>query len=474
MLGSHELIIALVGLYFVIITFSAQCFSRKISGLKDFFLANQSLGAWPVAFTFAATWFGAASTIATVNQVNHEGLNGLWPLVFPSILSFVVITLFFARQVARFSRNGMLSQPQAVEAAYGQWGRFMLSLTILGAVSTFIGSQLVAVGQIYQTLLGWDFGTTVWIMAGLVVTYTMLGGYYAVVVTDVIYIGFIVAGLLLLTLFCGQHVLSHSAALTAPFTQAAFWHITPTADRLFLLVTFVLGWSIAPEMWQRMSSLKNEHQALKASLLATGIIGGLFVLVISIGILSTALLPHSDAVLVDLALKMPSPVLTAVILAAVTSAIASTMDSSINVGSLTLTHDLYRRFVRPKATNHELLWVSRLSTVVMVIPGILLAIRFQDIIRVLWISADIYTSMMFIPIVGILYLKAPKPLAGILAMVGGGTGVLLSALNQYGWLSLAGWPVWPASTMLGVVLSAMGFGLGQWALSGKRKTLVQN
>ncbi len=463
-MSPNLLILVFIAAYFVGILTVSRIFSRKISNLKDFFLAGQSLGVWPVALTFAASWFGAASTIATLNLIYAEGINGLWALVIPSVLSFVVITLFFARQVARYSRGGALSEPEAVEAAYGPVGRLILSITILGAVSTFIGSQLVAVGQIYQAVLGLDFTVVVVSVAAIVVSYALLGGYLAVVVTDMVQVGAIVFGFLLLLVFCFFQVQQGGGFDALPALTSEFWHLSPTSDRLFLLLTFVLGWSIAPEMWQRMSSINDEKKALKTSLLATFIILLMFSLIIAVGIFSKGLLIKGDSVLVDLAFALPHPILTAVIIAAVTSAIASTMDSSINVGSLTLTHDLYRRYLNPQASPQKLLWVSRLSTALIVLPGIALAIQFQDIIRVLWISADIYTSMMFVPIVGLLYIKHPTKLAGLLAMGFGGACVLISALNQYDVITVAFWPQWPVSTALGVGLSALGFAMGQWVV----------
>lgn len=449
--------------YFTVIVLLSRVFSRKIADLKDYFLAGRSLVAWPVALTFAASWFGAGSTIASLNVFNQNGLSGLWELAIPSIITCLLITFFMARRVAR---TQTLSQPEAVEKHYGRAGRFLLSVVILCAVTTFLGSQLVAAGKIYETALGVDITTSTLLITAVVVFYAMLGGYFAVVVTDIAQMALIAAGLLVLLLFCSDRLMTHPDFLghVLASRHADFWNPGHNlVHHVFLVATFVMGWVIAPEMWQRMSSTRDEHLAFRAAAGASMILVTLFVMVLAIGILSAGFMAPSDRVLVDLAFMLDNPFLTALVIAGVTAAISSTMDSSINVGSLTLTRDLYQGFFRPQATTTELLWVSRAGTALVALPAIGIALYFQDIIRILWISADIYASTMFVPVVGLLYIRQPGRWSGVLAMLFGGLTVLVSALNQYGLIEMPGfWPQWPYSTVVGVGMSAIGFGLGYW------------
>jgi SSS family solute:Na+ symporter len=451
--------------YFLALVLAAKLFSRHISNLQDFFLAGRSLGAWPVALSFAASWFGAASTMGSINAFHDRGLSGAWDIVIPSVLSFVVITLFMARPVARQSH---LSQPEAVESHYGRLGRLLLALIILASTTTLIGSQMVAAGKVFQSVFGLDITLATVISTAIVVAYSMYGGYFAVVVTDIVQVLFIAVGfLILLTFTAGQAI--PDAAHWAQFVSGKpdfFWDWSHHwQQNIFMAITFVLAWCIAPEMWQRMSSTRNPDLAVRASIQATFVMMLLFALVIAIGMLSAQVIGKSDAVLVDLALKIPVPALSAMVLLGFVSAVTSTMDSSLNVSSLTLTRDIYHGFLRPQADMPELLRVSRAATAIMVLPAMAIALYFQDIIRILWISADIYASCMFFPVVGMLYLKNPGRWSGVLAMIFGGLTVLASALFQHGLLPApVFWPAWPFSTLLGISMSGLGFGLG-YALS---------
>lgn len=462
--------IFLIG-YFVIILLIARFFARRVETLKDFFLAGRQFGSFPVALTLAASWFGASSTMGSINAFHDHGLSGAWQLVLPSILSFVVITLFMAKPV---SRQSFLSQPEAVAAHYGKPGRFLLALIILAATTTLIGSQMVAAGKLFQSVFGLDLTWATVLSTLAVVSYAMWGGYFTVVITDIAQMVFIWLGFLILLVFTATtaipdatawgHFLSHQPANFWDFSH--HWQ-----ENSFLVVTFVLAWCIAPEMWQRMSSTRSPEQAFRAGWQAFCVMLALFSIIAAIGLLSTQIIGRSDTVLIDLALKIPVPFLSALVLLGFVSAVTSTMDSSLNVGSLTLTRDIYQGFLRPQASNRELIRVSRIATALMVLPAMALALYFQDLIHILWISADIYACGMFFPVVGMLYLKNPGKWSGVLAMSFGITSVVFSALIQNSvipnWFHLPGWPY---STLIGIGLSGLGFALGYFLLPNRETT----
>jgi SSS family solute:Na+ symporter len=469
LINSQQLPLTLwMGCYFLGILLLAAVFSRKIETLKDFFLAGRSLGAWPVTLTFVASWFGAASTIGSMNGYHETGVQGAWLLAIPSLVSCTIITVFFSRKVAD---QNTLSQPEAIEHAYGRFGRFLLSFTILGACTTLMASQLVAAGALCHHVLGLDLAqATCWVTLAVVI-YSMAGGYFAVVVTDIAQFVLFTLALLILLGHCLLQAQAQPDFYHALFqeTPASFWDLGENLPHnLSLLLTFILAWSIAPEMWQRMTSTRNRELSFQSAQWATLILGGLFLIVAAIGLFSKNLVSQPDNVLVRLAFQLPDFSLTAFVLVGVMAAITSTMDSSLNVGSLTVSRDLYQGFIRPQASERETLWVSRLATLFVPLPAIGIALYYQNIIQVLWISADIYASTMFFPIVGILFLKNIKPLAGILAMLGGGSVIVLSLLQTHTIIPFPfSLPPWPYTTLIGVSVSGLGYLVGQ--LLGKPK-----
>lgn len=452
-----------VFLFFSALILLSYRLSRKMSDLGHFFLADRKLDGPSVVFSFVATWIGAASTIATLNAVHARGLNGLWELGVPSVLSCLMITFLIARRVA-FSNT--FSQPEAIEQAYGKVARGFLSVVILFAVVNFVGSQLVAAAQLYQAVLGIDFSATVMGVALAVLGYTWLGGYLAVVMTDRIQVTALAVALVILMFFAFPY---HSDWVVNIGSAGEAWkNFEATGPEQWgLALTFVLGWSIAPEMWQRMSSLKQPEKAQKAAAWSTVWVTVHFMIIALIGLASQSMIQgeESRAVLVTLAQQLPS-VLSVLVLIGITSAIASSLDSGLNVASLTLTYDVIARFFLRDAPQKTYVWVSRLATALILIPGVAIALYFQDIIQILWISADIYAASMFVPVVAYLYQddlsrwfgRAIPTASGQWAVV---TGLLVSVVTfagQFDGVTLtAFWPAWPWTTLLGIGLSATVF-----------------
>lgn len=456
--------------YLLILIAVAQLLSKRMSGLLDFFLAGRTLPAIAISLTFVASWFGAGSTMGSMNQAYESGLNALWLIAVPTLLTCTVVGLFFAKKVRTLD---CLSLPEAIEKHYGPVGSFMLACIILAASSTLIASQLVAAGDLLQMSMGLSPLWSLTLIMLAIVIYSVIGGYRAVVMTDICqFVGFSLALVILLVF-----VLSQAPTLSVAHPPT-FWN--PFLDlktHLSMVFTFVLAWSIAPEMWQRMSSAKTADEAQKSVLVAGLLLMGLYAAVITIGMLAVTRMPGVDPknVLISMAMGLPSPWLTGIVLVGVLSAITSTIDSALNVSSLTFSRDLAHRFFWRNASHKQLVRLSQVVTLFIGVPAIVIALKYQDIIEILWISADIYASTIFIPIMGVFYARRTNRLSGILAMVLGACPVLLNLCQDFGLVTLPGWwPVSPYTTVLGICLGALGFLLGYYLSPSAPATPVKD
>jgi len=463
-----------LGLFAVVVVVWAAWLGRCSKTVPEFFLAGKQLGFFRVACAFVASWFGAASTLATSQAVAERGLNGLWDMAIPSVITCIVIAVVMARRVAAMPG---LSMPEAVERFYGPWGRLGLACVMLVATTTLMAAQLVAAGQVLETLLGWPFWMTALGFASVVVVYSVLGGYWAVVTTDMLQLVLVIVGLGIPLWVFGAPVAHFSGEQLA----LRWGELTPTAKQLGTACTFVLGWMVAPEMWQRMTSLKEPKWAQPSVLLATMALIGLFSLVTCLGFVGQTLLTGSNftsagsaTVWVTVAQALNNPVLTTLMIMGVSCAIASTLDSSLNVASLTLVHDIVPRLKTmisgtAQPSSQALLGWRRLAPVVLMMPALWIAVSLQNIVHVLWLSADVYASAMAIPVIAmVVFPPDPKDLlaqqafkkAGQWAMVGGASVVLAgrvlmalpSPFNHY-------WPEWPWGTLIGIATSTLLFGI---------------
>jgi SSS family solute:Na+ symporter len=119
-------------------------------------------------------------------------------------------------------------------------------------------------------------------------------------------------------------------------------------------------------------------------------------------------------------------------LAAVVSAEVSTADAILFMLATSLSQDLYRRFLRPAATDHDVLLVSRYAAVAGGVLGVLLALVASSVIGVLKIFYSLLGVCLFVPIVGGLYVRRVGSMEAMAAIVAGTCTLLAVHLGTGG------------------------------------------
>ena len=132
------------------------------------------------------------------------------------------------------------------------------------------------------------------------------------------------------------------------------------------------------------------------------------------------------------------PAVGSLALAAVFSAEVSSADAVLFMLSTSLSQDLYRRFLRPDASDEQVLSVARGAAIGGGIAGIGLAAIIPTVIGALAVFYGVLTVVLFVPIVAALHLRragAPEALASVLA----GMTVLVATHLHTGGAALGGW-----------------------------------
>ena len=115
-------------------------------------------------------------------------------------------------------------------------------------------------------------------------------------------------------------------------------------------------------------------------------------------------------------------------LAAVFSAEVSTSDAILFMLSSSLSVDLYKTFVRPEASDRDLLRISRMTAVVGAFFGILLAVQLPSVISALQIFYTLMAVALSAPLIVGLYFQRPTAARAIVAIAG---SVSITALTQF-------------------------------------------
>jgi SSS family solute:Na+ symporter len=446
--------------YFMLLLGIGFAFSKRMRSLEDFFLASRGLSAFWVFISLVASWIGATSILVSVDEAYTKGLSSFWIMGVPAVLTVFVFMLFLARPIRELP---ILTLPDLVENRYGRTVRHLAALLIVWYMILLAASQMVALGNFLQGFLHTSYFTCLVIGTGVVLVYSVFGGFRAVVLTDGLQFFFLAAGIFGLFLFLEhttkiQDVFQVSRLLEKP---DYFSFLSDVKRNTFVALSFVLAWLVSPIAWQRIQAARTVHKARLGLLSAAVTLFLIYGLIVAIGLLALPHLPPdkvSGSVLSSIIVSKAGVFLGGILFISVMAAVMSTMDTAINTGALSFTHDVYFQLL-PKRGMEQVVAVSRISTVFIAAVAFLVATMFQDILKTLGLASEIMAEGFFVPGICMIFLKKKWPAAGFLSLVLGGGFALVGFMSEIEIVAI-GWPMWPYSVPYGLALSLTGFLIG--------------
>ncbi len=426
-------------IYFLVLVGLGIYLSRKNLDFDSYFYANRKVGSFLIFFTVTASWFGAASTIATVEAAKETGFQAAWLLGVPTVTSIFIFVLLNKKiRECRF-----VSLPVLLEKYYGKIVSSFASFLIFIYMVLLAASQFVAWGKFMGALLGQNYEITVIIGAIVVILYCYSGGYISVLLTDGLQFLLIAASLIYLMIFFNN---------TEPlFKPLDFDFFSNSEYHLLMTASFTLAWVISPIIWQRIASAKSAKASQWGLLMSIAGFSLLYFWVIRIGIYLRSIPGAPVGDIFGFVVKNWLPAGgSLLVLLGIASAIMSTAATAVNLGALTLVRDVFQ--VKRK---NRVVFSAEISTFISGILAAVVAMRFDSIIKTLGLASEIMAEGLFIPGMYLLFFKKKRPLAALLSLVLGGGFSILVFVNAYG-LSLP-LPQWPYSLPYGLALSLIGF-----------------
>ncbi len=382
----------------------------------DYFVAGRRLSGWLAGASMAATTFSIDTPLYVAGLVGTRGLAGNWEW-WSFALAHIAMAVIFA---PLWRRSGVLTDAAFTELRYGglsaAWLRgvkaFLLALPIncIGIGYAFLAMRKVveALGIVQGTQVLGNITDTMILLsfvALLMLAYTVVGGLWAVVVNDLFQLGLALIGALLVSwvavnaaggmtnLLRSIHDLGRPELLSLfpwQFQDGRIQWIEGTEISIATFSAFlsIQWWSFrrsdgGGEFIQRMLATRDETQATLA--------GWVFLIVnyllrswlwILVALAAIVLLPDQQ----DWELSYPAlavtylpPVGLGLVVVSLVAAFMSTVSTSVNWGASYLTHDLYQRFFRPKATDRELLQIGQLASLLLLGLGVITAFWAENI-----------------------------------------------------------------------------------------------
>lgn len=375
---------------------------RAGSSSVEFFAAGRSLPWWLAGTSIVATTFAADTPLAIAGLVATEGVSGNW-FWWADVLPAMIAAFLIAHL---WRRSGVLTDNELVELRYG--GRRAAGLRLFRALyfgvlrnAIVIGWVNLAMLKVLQLALGLDPASGRWVLAGLfvlTVSYTLLSGLWGVVFTDLLQFTLAMVGSVLLAVLAVGAVgdlgslIDRLSAVHGPETAARTLALVP-AEReafwAFVIYVAVKSWSSGNTegngyIAQRLLATRDERHARLAAVWYAVANFALrpwpWILVGLVAFVAYPELSDREAGYVHVMLdRLPSG-LRGLMIASMLAAFMSTVDTQLNWGASYLTHDVFRRFLRPQASERALVRVARVSVVLISALAVLATLAMPSIV----------------------------------------------------------------------------------------------
>ncbi|OAV46082.1 sodium:solute symporter family protein [Lewinella sp. 4G2] len=476
---------------FFVVSLGIGLYASRTSGdsTKEFFLSGRNMPWWLLGVSMVATTFSADTPNLVTDIVRQNGVAGNW--AWWAFLLTGMLTVFVYARLWR--RSGVLTDLEFYELRYsGAPARFLRQFRAI-YLGVFFNVMIMATVclagiKIAGVLLGLDAVTTVLMVSVVTVAYSALGGFKGVVITDFVQFSFAMIGAVWAAIYLVG--LPEIGGLDALFTHPVVstkLDIIPSFDDpavyvpLLIVPLAVQWWSVwypgaepggGGYVAQRMLAAKNERHAVGATLLFNVfhyalrpwpwilIALGSIIIFPDIASLQSAF-PEMDPTKVKDDLAYPAMLsflpsgLLGLIIASLIAALMSTLSTHLNWGSSYIVNDWYQRFIKPEASEKELVGVGRISTVVLMVLAAFLALALSNalqafnillqigagtglifILRWFWWRINAWTEVagMFISFAVALILEFGGESLGLGGLAGHEKLILGIAITTVGWL----------------------------------------
>ncbi|NIP14499.1 MAG: sodium/proline symporter [Pseudomonadales bacterium] len=330
----------------------------RTSDNEAFFIGGRGLGAWVASLSYAAGSSSAWSILGVSGIAFSQGIGAVW-LLPGTLTGHVLVWFWLGRrlQSAAAAKRWVTLNDLIVDGMPDAFRRAVLLLAagIIGfAFLFYIAAQFQGAANTFAEVFAVDFTTSLLIGATVVLAYTLLGGFWAVSVTDAVQAVLMLFASLLIPVLAIVE-LGGMAALGEGLTSVSTARQMSLTDGNagWLAVGFVIGmWSIGvgplgqPHLLNRLMALKDARAFRRARVIAMCwfviVLAGMFLAGLAGHVLIQSV-ADPERLLFTMTDRLLDPILAGIVVAAVLSAIMSTADSQLLVAAAAVSHDLLRR-----------------------------------------------------------------------------------------------------------------------------------
>ena len=386
---------AFIGYLCILIGIGIYSSRFSSEGISEFFVGGRKMNRFVVALSAVVSGRSGWLLLGVTGMAYARGASAVW-----AVIGYIVVELFlflyYARRLRNFSEKyDCITVPDFFAERFNDHNgylRIALVVVFLIFMVSYVSSQFLAGGKAFASSFHIDQQTGILISAGIILIYTVLGGFLAASLTDMIQAIFMIFALVVLPVIA----IVDAGGLQSVLSQLNSMELTmidPFAITVGGLIGFLgigLGSPGNPHILARYMSIDDARQLRWSAVVGTtwNVImawGALFIgLVGRIYFPEVEMLPASDQenLFPVLAQQHLHPIIFGVVVASIFAAIMSTADSQLLVAASAVVRDLYDRIYHrgEEIPQKKLVLISRLVVLILVIFALLFGLLARDIV----------------------------------------------------------------------------------------------
>ncbi|GAA4644381.1 proline transporter OpuE [Pontixanthobacter gangjinensis] len=386
-----------LAIYFILmIAIGLYAWRKSTSDSAGYLLAGRNLHPAVAALSAGASDMSGWLLLGLPGALYASGLVEAWigiGLFVGALINWIVVAPRLRKQTEDL--GNALTIPEFLANRFPDKAvllRVISALIIVAFFAVYTAAGLVGGGKLFETSFAAMFGDIgisdyalgIWLTAGVVLAYTMVGGFLAVSLTDFVQGCIMVVALVLMPLVVIMGGTDLSAAANAAAATGNLEYLDLFGGLTFIGFVSAVAWGLGyfgqPHIIVRFMAVRSVAAVKTAGIIGMSWMGVALLGAIGIGIAGRAYAEQNgitvedpETIFIILADLLFHPLITGFLLAALLAAIMSTISSQLLVASSSLTEDFYRLFLRKQASERETVTVSRLSVLLVALLALAIA-----------------------------------------------------------------------------------------------------
>jgi sodium/proline symporter len=375
--------------YFIFLLGIGFYFYRKSANIEDYLLGGRGLGSWVTALSAQASDMSGWLLMGLPGAIYLGGMGKTWiatGLFIGTVLNWKLVA---ARLRVYTQKTNAITLPCFFEARFKDPTgllRVVSAIIILIFFAIYASSGLKATGLLFESTFHVKYHLAVVIGGMVIIAYTFLGGFLAVCWTDLLQGALMVFAIVIVPALTYNSVGGIEAIREATEVKNISTSLIPKGENLpasILMIISSMAWGLGyfgqPHILVRFMSIKSVRklgQSMAIAIIWVFLsLGGAVI----IGFIGMAMFENlsggeEEKVFIYMIRDLFNPWFGGILLAAIFSAIMSTIDSQLLVSSSALSEDFYCKAIRKDASEKEIVWVGRGCVIVISIIALIMAL----------------------------------------------------------------------------------------------------